>query len=119
VATPEFDLSTVQIASRFQVLFSRVVGVRGWKGDIHWRAEIHDHGEEAGDIGHYSHPIAIAWLTDYPSPIGPVLDYLIVLDHWRGDPSRHAASLVAACRQRWPDLYFTPRLNPDGSWRGD
>jgi hypothetical protein len=102
---------------RYQVVFSRCEGVDGWIAD-HWRAELHDHGDGSrAETGHYSHPLAVAWVTDYPDPTGPVLDYLIVLDQWRG--SDLGPRLAAECQRRWPGINFTPRFDPSGGFRGE
>jgi hypothetical protein len=100
-------------SERYQVVFSRVEGVRGWVVE-HWRAELHDHGDCSG---WYSHPLAIAWITDYSPVLGPMLAYIIVCDHHRGGDL--APRLVAECQRRWPDIELTPRLTPSGGFRGE
>lgn len=96
-------------------IYTEVKGVAGWSLP-HWRVELFD-GPDG--LGFMSHPIAIAYVTEYPEggliDIGPVLDYMIVFDQWRD--ADVARLLMRACRDRWPRISRTSRLNPDGTWR--
>jgi hypothetical protein len=91
---------------------SRIEGVPGWVAP-HWRVELFDFA----DGSRLSHPLGVAYVTEYPPPVGPVLDYLIVYDHHRG--RGHAGTLVRHCHARWPGIKHTGRLEPDGTWRGE
>lgn len=74
---------------------------------ICWVAELCD------PSGNTPYPLAVAWLSDFRR-VGPgvILDFILVPDHLRR--RGHATALIAACRERWPDLLLTDAVSPAG-----
>lgn len=101
------------MTDRIYPIFRQVDGGPGWRDGIHHLAELHD--PDAGALrDSFPYPIALAWLTAYgpETGIGTCLDFILVPDHLRR--LGYARRLIAECAARWPDLWLTDAISPEG-----
>lgn len=88
-----------------QVCYRRLDGCRGWADGVHWQAELYDHGLGGGIDGWLSHPVAVAWFTDWSDyGLGVMLDYILVLDEHRR--KGYGKALVRAIDERFGGKLF-------------
>lgn len=88
-----------------------------WMQCMHWYVEFHD------DERDMAFPLGVAYVTAVPEAAWTeehvkagmpraVLDFVLVADlHRRKGIARR---LVAACRKRWPEIYLTGAISPEG-----
>ncbi len=75
-----------------------------WSPGLHWQAEYHD------DHSDCSRPLGLAWVTAGEGLA--YLDYVLVVDDCRRRGI--ATALIAACRERWPDIRLTDAISDAG-----
>lgn len=99
---------------RLEILFVDRSAVRPshW-GAGHWAVEAHPYGDEQG------YPAGTCWVfvpapcPDHSRQLHPIVDMIYVVDHYRRRGI--AERLIAACRERWPDLEFTDAISEGGA----
>lgn len=57
-------------------------------------------------------PWGVCWVGEYPEPVRPCLWYVLVPDPFRRQGI--ATALIAAARERWPNIFITEGVTPAG-----
>ncbi len=78
----------------------------GWISGLHWYVEHHD------DELDLDHPTGIAFVSSFPN-IGPILDFLFVVDQYRKEGVGKA--LLQAVKRRWPKIHITDPISEGGA----
>src|SRR4051794_8235846 len=73
-----------------------------WKPGTIWQVELHAESRTGHPSFHPRFPVALAWVSDDPYGPRPALEFVLVPDHYRRRGL--AKRIIAACRERWPDL---------------